>query len=175
MVKSYNGKQLFRVGKIVNTQGIKGELRIIPVTDFPDRFQPGLEFIIDQDKKSPIEVIVESARPHKNFILLKFKGYNSINDVEQWKGGELFVTEDNLAELEEGEYYFHQLLGLDVKTEDGTLIGTLKDILQTGANDVYVVAREGNKDLLLPVIDECVLDIDLVEKVVTVHILPGLE
>lgn len=174
-MKTYQGQRLFRVGKIVNTQGLRGELRVISVTDFPDRFQPECEFIIVGSKGQPEPVIVEQARSHKNFMLLKFKGYDSINDVEKWKGSELFVTEDNLAELEDGEYYFHDLLGLTVQTETGELVGTLSDILQTGANDVYVVKRDGQKDLLLPVIDECVLDIDIPGKKIVVHILPGLE
>ncbi|OEH85791.1 hypothetical protein BHU72_03135 [Desulfuribacillus stibiiarsenatis] len=174
-MKTYQGNKIFRVGKIVNTQGIKGELRIVPVTDFPDRFQRGEEFIVEDAKGQQFVTIVESARPHKNFILLKFKDMNSINDVEKWKGGELFVTEENLAPLEEGEYYFHQLIGLQVYTEDQVHVGTLDDILQTGANDVYVVKRPGQKDLLLPVIDECIREVNLDKNQIIVYIMPGLE
>ncbi|OEF98782.1 hypothetical protein BHF68_02595 [Desulfuribacillus alkaliarsenatis] len=171
----YQGKKLFRVGKIVNTQGIKGELRLVPTTDFPDRFKPKSLFIIKNASGEMNEVELEKARPHKNFIIIKIQGCESINEVEKWKGSELFVTEDNLATLAEGEYFFHQLLGCKVQSEEAEEIGVLDNILQTGANDVYVVKREGKKDLLLPVIDECVKDIDTENKIITVHVMPGLE
>ncbi len=174
-MNTYQGKQLFRVGKIVNTQGLRGELRIIPTTDFTDRFQSGYQFIATTARGEQVEVTLQHARSHKTFLLLQFRGYTSINEVEKWKGGELFVTEDNLAPLEDGEYYFHQLLGLNVLTEDRQPVGVISDILQTGANDVYVIKRDLQKDLLLPAIDECIIETDLKNKQMIVRILPGLE
>lgn len=173
--KRYKNKELFRVGKIVNTQGLGGELRLISTSDFPDRFAPGLDFIAENIKKELIEVKLKTVRLHKNFILVSFAGYEGINEVIQFKTGNLYVTEENLAGLDDGEYYFHQLIGLQVVDEGGNIIGKIKDILQTGANDVYVVARDGKSDLLLPVIDECVLAIDLESRTVRVHVLEGLE
>jgi len=174
-MKTYQGQKLFRVGKLVNTQGLKGEMRMIPTTDFPERFQAGLDFVVESITGQQTAVKLEHARPHKKFLLVAFKGYESINEVEHWKGGELFVTEGNLAELEDGEYYFHQLIGMEVLTEDNKPIGKLKEILQTGANDVYVIQRLDKKDLLLPAIDDCIIDIDVDNNKMIVHILPGLE
>jgi 16S rRNA processing protein RimM len=174
-MKTYQGQRLFRVGKLVNTQGLKGELRLVPMTDFPDRFQAGLDFVVESITGEQTAVKLEQARPHKNFLIASFQGYKSINEVEQWKGGELFVTEENLARLEDGEYYFHQLIGMEVLTEDNEPVGVLKDILQTGANDVYVIQRPDKKDLLLPAIDDCIINVDVENNRMIVHILLGLE
>lgn len=106
-------------------------------------------------------------------VILKFKGIDSINDIEKYKGRDLLVTRENAIPLEEGEYYIADILGATVVTEDGEKFGVLKDVLTTGANDVYVVEHEG-KEVLLPVIPDCVLSRNMDTKVVTVHIMEGL-
>ena len=107
-------------------------------------------------------------------VILGFKEFKDINEVEKYRKCELFVTRENAIPLEEGEYYIADLMGLSVFSDDGRMLGTLTDVLQTGANDVYVVKDAEGKEILLPVIKECILNVDLVKKVVTVHIMEGL-
>lgn len=166
----------FNVGKIVNTHGIRGEVRVISKTDFADeRYQPGNTlYIFKEGSQEPIKVVVESHRVHKNFDLLTFEGMHSIQDVEQFKGSLLKVDENQLSELDEGEYYFHEIIGCKVYTDDGEEIGTIREILATGANDVWVVKRKAGKDLLIPYIDEIVKDIDIDEKKIIITPMEGL-
>lgn len=170
-------EKYYNVGKIVNTQGIKGEVRVIATTDFiNDRFQPGNRlFLFPEGVKTPLEVIIKTHRPHKQFQLLSFEGYSSINDVEKLKGSELKIIAEDRQELPEGEFYFDQIIGLEVWSDEGEKIGTVKEIIQPGANDVWIVKREKKPDLLLPYIDSCIKKVDIAEKKVMVHILEGLE
>lgn len=175
-------ERLIRVGSLVNTQGIRGEVRVISHTDFPEkRFRKGSRLLLVHPQfPEPVELVVESARTHKNFYLLKFAGHPSIDDVEIYKGGELKVRESDLPPLPEGSHYIHQLIGCRVVTEEGTDLGELKEILQPGANDVYVVRPEKGsglnkgKDILLPAIPDCVKQVDLDEKRIVVHLMEGL-
>src|SRR5690554_2047517 len=123
--------EYFNVGKIVNTHGIRGEVRIISLTDFPEkRYKKGTKlFVFLKDEKNPIEVTVSSWRKHKNFDLLVFEGFHSVNDVEKFKGGLLKVSKDQLDELNEDEFYFHEIIGCTVKDLDETEIGMIKEIL----------------------------------------------
>jgi len=165
----------FNVGKIVNTHGIRGEVRVISKTDFPDeRYKLGNKLYIFQQGKEPIEVIVKSRRKHKNFDLLSFEGFESINDVERFKGSILKVPKNQLGELEEGEYYFHEIIGCTVWTEEGTEVGFIKEILTPGANDVWVIKRKGQKDALVPYIEDVVKAIDVKEKKVIISPMEGL-
>ncbi|GGE65764.1 ribosome maturation factor RimM [Priestia taiwanensis] len=166
----------FNVGKIVNTHGIKGEIRVISTTDFAEeRYEIGNKLhIFMPNDKAPIPVVVAAHRVHKNFDLLSFEGYFNVNDVEKFKGGMIKVTGDQLGELEENEYYYHEIIGCTVYAEDGDEIGTIKEIINTGANDVWVIARKGQKDALIPYIKDIVLDIDVEEKKVIIHIMEGL-
>ncbi|MDQ0230557.1 ribosome maturation factor RimM [Metabacillus malikii] len=166
----------FNVGKIVNTHGIRGEVRVISKTDFADeRYEPGnILYIFKDDDNQPIEVKVESHRVHKNFDLLTFEGLNSIQDVEQFKGSLLKVSEEQLSELDDGEYYFHEIIGCKMITDQGEEIGTIREILSTGANDVWVVKRRVGKDLLVPYIDEIVKEISIENKQVIISPMEGL-
>ena len=110
----------------------------------------------------------------KNMVILKFKGYDNINDVERYRGKDLLITREQAVPLKENENFVADLIGLTVKTDEGDILGNVKDVLFTGANDVYVVERENGKDLLLPAIRQCILDVDLEEQVMTVHLLDGL-
>lgn len=166
----------FNVGKIVNTQGLQGELRVLAVTDFAEeRFRKGSKLSIFNDKDQfLVEVEIASHRKQKNFDIVKFKGLYHINEVEKYKGCSLKVAEEDLADLEEDEFYYHEIIGLDVYEND-VLIGQIKEILQPGANDVWVVKRKGKRDLLLPYIPPVVLHVDLAGKRVDVELMEGLD
>ena len=166
----------FNVGKIVNIQGLQGELRVLSVTDFSEeRFKKGSKLSIFDDKNQfVVEVEIASHRKQKNFDIIKFKGLYHINDVEKYKGCSLKVAEEDLADLEEDEFYYHEIIGLDVY-EGEQLIGQIKEILQPGANDVWVVARKGKRDLLLPCIPPVILKVDIPNGRVEVDIMEGLD
>jgi 16S rRNA processing protein RimM len=166
----------FNVGKIVNTHGIKGEVRVISRTDFPEeRYAIGNTlYIWKEGSKQPIEVKVTSHRTHKSFDLLTFEGYHNVNEVEPFKGAVLKVPEEQLGELEENEYYYHEIIGCTVVSEDGEEIGKIKEILSPGANDVWVVKRPNGKEAYIPYIEQVVLKVDVKEKLVTIHVMEGL-
>ncbi|MBM7636837.1 ribosome maturation factor RimM [Streptococcus saliviloxodontae] len=168
--------EYFNVGKIVNTQGLQGEMRVLSVTDFADeRFKKGNTLALFNDKDQFVmDVEIASHRKQKNFDIIKFKGMYHINDIEKYKGFSLKVAEDNLTDLEDDEFYYHEIIGLDVYEND-ILIGQIKEILQPGANDVWVVKRKGKKDLLLPYIPPVVLSVDIEGNRVDVEILEGLD
>jgi 16S rRNA processing protein RimM len=167
---------MYNVGKIVNTQGIKGELKVLLQTDFPEtRFQKGNKLVlIDPDKKTELIVEVEFGRLQKNVYIVKFVGFDDINLVEKYKGWMLKVPASALLELEDDQYYYHEIIGCTVVTEDGETLGTVTDILTPGANDVWVVTRPLGKPVLLPVIDDVVLKVDIPAKKILVYIMEGL-
>lgn len=166
----------YDVATIVKTHGIKGELQVISLTDFPEeRFQPGSQLFIEKDDGQHQEVEVESARPHKQFMLIKLKGYDNINDVLQFTKKKLQVSEDQQDDLPQGQYYYRQIVGLNVKTTDGQLLGQIKEIMPTGANDVWVVARPNKEDLLLPAIPDVIKEVNLDDGLVIVELMEGLE
>ncbi len=166
----------YDVATIVKTHGIKGELQVISLTDFPEeRFQPGSQLFIEKDDGQHQEVEVESTRPHKQFMLIKLKGYDNINDVLQFTKKKLQVSEDQQDDLPQGQYYYRQIVGLDVKTTDGQLLGQIKEIMPTGANDVWVVARPNKEDLLLPAIPDVIKEVNLDDGLVMVELMEGLE
>lgn len=166
------------VGRLVNTHGIRGEIKVLSHTDFPDvRFAAGKKLlVIPADGSSKFEVTVESAREHKGMFILKLKGYTNINEVEKYKGSMLKVPSDDLVELPENEYYFHQIVGCEVYTDEDetTPMGTITEILQPGANDVWVVKPAKGQDILIPVIPDVVLDVNIEAKRIKVHIMEGL-
>jgi 16S rRNA processing protein RimM len=166
----------FNVGKIVNTHGINGELRVISRTDFADeRYKKGNSlFLFMSDKDEPIELIVQSHRVHKNFDLLTFAGYDNVNQVEKFKGGLLKVPENQLGGLAKDEYYFHEIIGCLVVTDQGEEIGIVKEILTPGANDVWVISGKGGKEQLIPYIEEVVKEIDVSAKTIVITPLEGL-
>lgn len=169
--------EFYQVGKIVNTHGIRGEVKVIATTDFPkERFKPGNKlYAFKPDATDGVELTVAKSRRHKQFFMLTFEGLDNINLVEKFKGDDLKISEDQQEELDDGSYYYHQIIGLDVVDEDGEVLGKIKEILSPGANDVWVVSRKGKKDLLLPVIDDVVKKVDLEAKQVVVELLDGLD
>lgn len=169
-------KRFYDVGKIANTHGIKGELKVFSVTDFPEeRYRKGSRLFLDHSLlEEPLQVTVETVRLQKNTYIVKLKEFNHINEVEKYKGGLLKVSEEDRIELEEDEFYYDDIIGCEVWSDEEGKLGTVTEILQTGANDVWVVQREAGKDLLLPYIDDCILEVNIDEKKVKVHVLEGL-
>lgn len=167
-------EDMFRVGVYANTHGIKGEIKVFPTTDDLGRFDYLKEVVFDTRKEGMITFKVSGCRYFKNMVIMKLKGIDNINDIEKYKGCDLYVTRDNAAKLEEGEYFIADIIGADVMTDEGNKLGKLTDVLQTGANDVYVVKMDNDKEVLLPVIKECVLDVDTENKKVLVHVMKGL-
>jgi 16S rRNA processing protein RimM len=169
--------QFYDVGKIVNTHGIKGELKILSVTDFPEeRYRKGSELFLKNDHDNKLlPVTVESARLHKNTYIVKFKEFTNINEVERFKGASLQVSTDQRIELEDDEFYYDDIIGCEAWTDEGQLLGKITEILTTGgANDVWVVDPGQGKEILLPYIDDCILEIDIEKKKIKVHLLEGL-
>lgn len=169
-------KRWFNVGKIVNTHGIKGEVRVISKTDFAEeRYKPGNTLYLFMDGcNEPVEVTVNTHRLHKQFHLLQFKERQNLNEVEELKNAIIKVPEEELGELNEGEFYFHEIIGCEVFTEEGELIGKVKEILTPGANDVWVIGRKGKKDALIPYIESVVKHIDVREKKIEIELMEGL-
>lgn len=176
---------MLRVGVISSTHGIKGEVKVFPTTEDSKRFSNLKKVYMDYSvkgirgviKKECIELEISGVKYFKQFVILKFKDIDNINDVEKYKGMDLYVTREDAIPLEEGEYYIADLIGLSVIDEDDRTIGEVKDVLQTGANDVYIVKGNedyGNKEIMLPAIRECVLDIDLEEGKMRIHLMEGL-
>ena len=166
-------EELFRVGVISNTHGIRGEVKVYPTTDNVRRFDDLKEVILDTGKEQ-LDLHVTSVNYFKNMVILKFKEFDNINDIIPYKGMDLLVTRENAIPLEDGEYYIADIIGSKVITDEDKILGTLTDVLQTGANDVYVVKTKDGKEVLLPSIEECILDRDIENKIVKVHIMKGL-
>ena len=166
----------FNVGKIVNTQGLQGEMRVLSVTDFTEeRFKKGAELALFDDKDQFVQtVVIASHRKHKNFDIIKFKDMYHINDIEKYKGYSLKVAEENLNDLDDGEFYYHEIIGLEIVTDEGEVLGKVTEILSPGSNDVWVVKQKGKKELLIPFIEPVVYKVDKEEKKAYIHLLEGL-
>lgn len=170
--------RFYRVGVIVNTQGLQGEVRVKSFTDFPEeRFKKGSILALFDTAGEFVENLkVTRARASKNLWIVKFAGFEHIDQVEKFRDYTLKVAEENLSDLDENEFYYHDIIGLDVyDVAAAEKIGVISEILQPGANDVWVVKREGKPDLLLPYIPGVVLSVDLAEKRVNVEIPEGLD
>lgn len=166
-------EEYLRVGVISNTHGVRGEVKVYPTTDDIKRFDYLKEAVIDTGKEY-IDVNVTGVKYFKNMVILKFEQFHNMDQVIPYKGMDLLVTRENAIPLEEGEHFIVDLVGCKVVTDDGEDFGELVDVLQTGANGVYVVKMNDGKEVLLPVIDECVLEKDVENKVIKVHIMKGL-
>lgn len=166
-------EEYLQVGVISNTHGIRGEVKVFPTTDDPARFKKLKNVFLDTGKEY-LELEIEQVKFFKQFVILKFKGYDSINDVERYKQKSLMVDREHAVKLKKNEYFIADLVGLSVYTEDDRPLGTLTDVLQTGANDVYVVEMEEQKEVLIPAICECILEVDMETRRMKVHLLEGL-
>ena len=162
-----------QVGVITQTHGIKGEVKVFPTTDDVNRFKKLKEVNMDTGRER-LHMEIEGVKFFKQYAILKFKGIDSINDIEKYKGAKLYVTREQAVRLKKDEYFVADLIDLDVVTDEGEPFGRLKDVMPTGANDVYVVEREDGSEVLLPAIRECIKNIDMEQQRMTVHIMDGL-
>jgi len=166
-------EDFLQIGVISSTHGIKGEVKVYPTTDDVNRFKKLKEVYLDTGKERLI-LHLESVKFFKQFVILKFKEFNNINEIEQYRQKSLLVDRQNAVKLRKDEYFIADLIGLKVMTDENSQLGVLKDVLQTGANDVYIVETEDGKEVLLPAIKECVLNVDVEAGEVLVHVMPGL-
>ena len=162
-----------QVGVITQTHGIRSEVKVFPTTDDVNRFKKLKEVILDSGKER-LTLTIEGVKFFKQFVILKFKDYDSINDIEKYKNAKLLVTREKAVKLKKDEYFIADLIGMKVVTEDGAVFGTLKDVLETGANDVYIIEMENEQEVLIPAIKECILKVDMDEMVMTIHLMDGL-
>ncbi len=169
-------EELFQVGAITQTHGIKGEVKVFPMTDDVSRFKNMKEILLDTGREGYISLEVESARPQKNLVILKFKGIDNINDVEKYKGKGLYVTKENRVKLKKDEYFIADLIGLDVyaDTNSDIVFGQVTDVISTGANDVYEIMCSDGKEVLIPAIKECIKSVDVEAGRMDIHLLKGL-
>lgn len=168
-----NMEQFLRVGVISSTHGIRGEVKVYPTTDDPERFLDLDEVILDTGREHKI-LEIEGVKFFKNQVILKFKGYDNINDIEKYLKKDLLVDREHAVELGENENFIADLIDMEVVTDEGKGLGTLTDVIETGANDVYAVKTPEGKEILLPAIRDCILDVNVDEKRMTVHVMEGL-
>lgn len=164
----------FKVGTIVNTHGIRGEVKIMAITDFAaDRFKKGASLQIET-KQGFVPVTVQSSRLHKNMWLVLFEGVTNINEIEKYKTNDIYVYGETREALGDDEYYYDEIIDSRVVSLSGEAIGVVSEIMTTGANDVWVVKRQGLSDALIPMIDDVVKSVDVANKLITIDVLEGL-
>lgn len=166
-------EDLLQVGIITSTHGVRGEVKVYPTTDDPRRFRRLKEVVLDTGREK-MNLEIEGVKFFKQFLILKFKGLDNINDIEKYRQKSLYVTRKNAVRLQRDEYFIADLIGLKVQDEDGKELGTVKDVIETGANDVYEVEMADGKSLLLPAIKQCILNVDVENGTMQVHVLEGL-
>lgn len=166
-------EDLLQVGIITSTHGLKGEVKIYPTTDDVNRFKKLKDVILDTGN-STLTLEIESVKFFKQYVILKFKGIDNINDVEKYRQKNLYVTRSNAVKLSKDEYFIADLIGLKIIDETEQDIGILKDVIETGANDVYAIEMANGQELLLPAIKQCILEINLENQFMKIHILDGL-
>ena len=166
-------EDLLQVGIITSTHGVRGEVKVYPTTDDPRRFRRLKEVVLDTGREK-MNLEIEGVKFFKQFVILKFKGLDNINDIEKYRQKSLYVTRKNAVRLQRDEYFIADLIGLKVQDEDGKELGTVKDVIETGANDVYEVEMADGKSLLLPAIKQCILNVDVENGTMQVHVLEGL-
>ena len=166
-------EDLLQVGIITSTHGVRGEVKVYPTTDDPRRFRRLREVVLDTGREK-LNLEIEGVKFFKQFVILKFKGLDNINDIEKYRQKSLYVTRKNAVRLQRDEYFIADLIGLKVQDEDGAELGTVKDVIETGANDVYEVEMADGRSLLLPAIKQCILNVDVENSMMQVHVLEGL-
>ncbi len=167
-------EQFFQVGIISSTHGVHGEVKVFPTTDDVRRFKKLKTVLLMVSEQEYQELEIQSVKFFKQFAILKFKDYDSINDIERYKGKSLMVARENAVKLNNDEYYIADLLGIEVVDEEDQIIGKLTDVIETGANDVYVIERISGEELLLPAIKQCILEVSPETNRMRVHVLEGL-
>lgn len=166
-------EDLLQVGAITQPHGVHGEVKVFPTTNDVRRFKKLKEVILDTGKeKKTLEI--EGVKFFKQYAILKFKGFDSINDIEKYKGKPLLVTRENAVKLGRDEYFIADLIGLAVYDDGDQYLGVLTNVIETGANDVYEVKFEDGRQVLFPAIKQCILNVDMDSRKMTVHIMDGL-
>jgi 16S rRNA processing protein RimM len=165
-------EQFLQVGIISSTHGLKGEVKVFPTTDNAARFSNLKQVILDTGKEQ-ISLDIQNVKYFKQFVIVKFKGIDHINDVEKYKGKSLLIGREDAVKLEENEYFIADLIGMTVFTETEKL-GSIVDVIETGANEVYVVDSEAYGQVLIPAIKQCILDVNVEAQIMKVHLLEGL-
>ena len=165
---------LLEIGKIVNSHGLRGEVKVVPWMDYPEDFGE-LSCVYIKQNNEYKKLTVSGVKFQKGNVIVKFSEYNDINEILQFKNSVLYADRSDLGELPEGVYYIVDLIGLKVYTESDEYVGEIADVFNAGASDIYDVKREGKKNLLLPVIDEVVKEIDIDGGKVVVNIMEGLD
>lgn len=163
----------FQIGVITQTHGIKGEVKVFPTTDDVKRFKRLEKVTIDSGKKR-FEAEIESVKFFKQFVILKFKGFDTIEDIQLYKQAKLLVDREHAVRLRKDEYFVADLIGTKVVSDEGTELGVMTDVVETGANDVYVVKNSEGEEILFPAIKDCVKEVDLENGVITLHVMDGL-
>ncbi len=166
-------ENMLRVGVISSTHGVRGEVKVYPTTDDPNRFKK-LKTVVLDISPEPVTLHIESVRFFKNMVILKFKEFQSLNEVERYKGKDLLIGREQAVKLGPDENFIIDLIGLKVVTDEGEDFGVLKDVLKTGANDVYIIQGKEGKEYLFPAIKQCILNVDLESRTILVHIMDGL-
>lgn len=166
-------EQRFQVGVITSTHGVRGEVKVFPTTDDASRFKKLKKVLLDTGKED-IELEISSVKFFKNMVILKFKGIDDMDTANKYRQKSLYVTRENAVKLKKNEYFIADLIGIAVASDEGEDLGIIEDVLQTGANDVYVIQKEDQEELLLPAIKDCIKEVDIEAGTMTVHLLPGL-
>lgn len=171
--KRVSVEEFLRIGVITQPHGVKGEVKVYPTTDDMNRFEM-VDTVILETKSGPKEMKIENVKFFKGMAILKLSGIHSMDEAETYRQVDIMIHRSD-SPLEEGEYFISDLLQMDVYLEDGSHLGVLTDVYQTGANDVYEITKDNGKELLLPNIPSCILDVNVEESKMTVFVLPGLE
>ena len=166
-------EEKFQVGVITSTHGLRGEVKVFPTTDDPRRFKRLKQVFLDTGKEELL-LEIESVKFLKQFVILKFRGMDDISDVERFRQKSLFVPRKWAVPLRRDEYFVADLVGIKVVDEEDKTVGILKDVLSTGANDVYVIGMENGKEVLIPAIKQCILKVDVEAGYIRVHFMEGL-
>lgn len=166
-------EERLQVGVISSTHGVRGEVKVFPTTDDPKRYKKLKKVYLDTGREFlPLEI--QGVKFFKQFVIVKFKGIDNINDIEMYKGKSLFVDRKDAVPLKKDEYFIADMVGLDVYTEDGEKFGVLKDVMETGANDVYIIDSLNHGEVLVPAIKQCILGVDIEENRMDIHLMDGL-
>ncbi|QUH27404.1 ribosome maturation factor RimM [Vallitalea guaymasensis] len=163
----------FNIGKIVNTHGIRGEVKVIPLTDEPKRFEL-LEYVYIDNNRKIEKYTIDGIKYFKNMIIIKFEELKDMTSAEKLKQSIIKIPRELALPLEDDEYYVQDLIGIDVSTDAGKNLGTIKDIIFTGSNDVYVIETDDKKEILIPAIKQCIKQVDMNNKTMVVSLLEGL-
>ena len=167
-------EDMFQVGIITSPHGVRGEVKVFPTTDDNKRFKKLKECFIEYNNElMPVKAC--GCKFFKNMVILKLENFDNMNDVEKFRKCKIFVDREHAVSLDKDEYFVADLLGISVADENGNVLWALEDVIETGANDVYVVKNESGDEILIPAIKDCILDVNVNERVMIVHLLKEME